>query len=330
MNRRETTLALALLGAAGMSFVSVAQQPKKIWRVAFFLTGARDTGTVNELAFLAGMKDLGYVVGRNLLVETRYAGGDPARWPAIADELIALRPDVLVVSSTGNTLVTKRKTTTIPIVMGRVGDPVGDGIVQSLARPGGNVTGNSLQLVELGAKQIELMAEALPRVRRAALLVDLSQPKSQTERYQQIANAAAAAKGVALEAHGINSAEEVRQVLRSPATRQAGALLIGPAPRFNVLRPEICRSAADLRLPVIGFSAEWPQDGALMSYSPSWPEAYRRAANFVDRIFKGAKPADLPVEQPTTFELVINLKTAKALGLKIPQSVLLRADRVIE
>ena len=192
------------------------------------------------------------------------------------------------------------------------------------------MTGNSLQLVELGAKQIELMTEALPRVRRAALLVDLSQPKPNRERYERIANAAAAAKGVALEAHGINSAEEVRHVLRSPATRQAGALLIGPAPRFNVLRPEICRSAVDLRLPVIGFSAEWPQDGALMSYSPSWPEAYRRAAYFVDRIFKGAKPANMPVEQPTTFELVINLKTAKALGLKIPQSVLLRADRVIE
>jgi len=330
MNRRDTVLALSALGAASVPFASFAQQKKKLWRVGFFLSGSRRTGGANEDAFLAGLKQHGYEVGRNLIVDTRYAEGDPARWPAIADELIALRPDVLVVSSTGNTIVTKSKTKTIPIVMGSVGDPVGDGIVQSLARPGGNVTGNSLQLVELGAKQIELMAESLPRVRRAALLTDLSQPKSQRERYEQIANAAAAAKGLALEVHRINSPEEVRQVFRNLASREAVVLLIGPAPRFNVLRPEICRSAADIRLPIIGFSEEWAQDGALMSYSPSWVEAYRRAAYFVDRILKGAKPSDLPIEQPTKFSLVVNAKVAKALGIKIPGVILLRADRVIK
>ena len=330
MNRRESFIALLALGAASVPFASLAQQKGKLWRVGFFLTGSRRTGGANEEAFLAGMKDHGYEVGRNLIVDTRYAEGDPARWPAIADELIALRPDVLLVSSTGNTIVMKSKTTTIPIVMGSVGDPVGDGIVQSLARPGGNVTGNSLQIVELGAKQIELMTEMLPGARRVALLVDLSQPSSQRDRYEQVANAAAAAKRLALEAHRIDSREEVLQVFRNLGTRQADALIIAPAPRFNVLRPEICQSAAKIRLPVIGFSAEWPQDGALMSYSPSWPEAYRRAAYFVDRIFKGAKPADLPVEQPTKFELIVNLKTAKALGITIPRPILLRADRVIE
>ena len=330
MNRRESTIALLALGAASVPFACLAQQNGKIWRVGFFLSGSKGTGGANEEAFLAGMRDHGYEVGRNLIVDTRYAEGDPARWPAIADELITLRPDVLVVSSTGNTIVMKSKTATIPIVMGSVGDPVGDGIVKSLARPGGNVTGNSLQIVELGAKQIELMAEMLPGARRVALLVDLSQPRSQRDRYEQTANAAAAAKGLALEAHRIDSHEEIRQVFRGLGSRQADALVVAPAPRFNVLRPEICQSAAKIRLPVIGFSAEWPQDGALMSYSPSWPEAYRRAAYFVDRIFKGAKPADLPVEQPTKFELIVNLKTAKALGITIPRPILLRADRVIE
>jgi putative ABC transport system substrate-binding protein len=330
MNRRETVLALVALGVAGVPFASLAQQKTKPWRVGLFLSGSRLTGKGNQEAFLVGMKDHGYEVGRNLIVDTRYAEGDPARWPAIADELIALGPDVLVVSSTGNTIVMKSKTTTIPIVMGSVGDPAGDGIVQSLARPGGNVTGNSLQLVELGAKQIELMAELLPRMRRVAVLVDLSQPRSQRDRYEQIANAAAAAKGLALEAHRIKSREEVRQVFRNLETRQADALVIGPAPLFNVLRREICRSAASIRIPVIGFSEEWPDDGALMSFSPSWVEAYRRAAYFVDRIFKGAKPSDLPIEQPTKFSLVVNAKVAKTLGIKIPGSILLRADRVIE
>ena len=329
MNRRESFIALLALGAASVPFASLAQQKGKLWRVGFFLSGSRRTGGANEEAFLAGMKDHGYEVGRNLIVDTRYAEGDPARWPVIADELITLRPDVLVVSSTGNTIVMKSKTA-IPIVMGSVGDPVGDGIVKSLARPGGNVTGNSLQLVELGAKQIELMAEMLPGARRVALLVDLSQPRSQRDRYEQTANAAAAAKGFALEAHRINSRDEIRQVFRSLGSRQADALVVAPAPRFNVLRPEICQSAAKIRLPVIGFSAEWPQDGALMSYSPSWPEAYRRAAYFVDRIFKGAKPQDLPIEQPTKFDLVINARTAKTLGIVIPRSILVRADRVIE
>ena len=330
MNRRDTVLALMALAALSAPPAALAQPKERILRVGFFLSGSRINGRMNEGAFLAGMKNLGYEAGRNLVVYTRYAEGDPARWNAIADELLALKPDVLVVSSTGNTLVMKRKTTTIPIVMGSVGDPVGDGIVESLARPGGNVTGNSLRIVELGAKQIELMAEILPRMRRAVLLTDLSQPKSQQARHAQITNAAAAAKGLTLDVHGISSQEEVRQVLRNPETRKADALLIGASPRFNAQRQEICRGAMGIRLPIVGFSEEWASDGALMSYSANWADAYRRAAYFVDRIFKGAKPSDLPIEEPTRFSLVVNARTAKALGIKIPPSILLRADRVIE
>ena len=330
MNRRDTVLALFALGVTGVPFASLAQQPKKRWRVGFFLSGSRRTGGANEEAFLAGMKDLGYDVGRNLIVDTRYAEGDPARYPAIADELIALRPDVLLVSSTGNAVVTKSRTLTIPIVLGSVGDPIGAGLAQSLARPGGNVTGNSLQIFELGAKQIELMIEVLPRMRRVALLTDLSQVKSAKERYEEIVNTAAAAKGLALQVHGVDGPEAVRQAFRILEKRRADALLISPSPPFNVLRPEICQSAANIRLPLIGFSEEWPQDGALMSFSPSWVEGYRRAAYFVDRILKGAKPADLPIEQPTKFSLVVNARVAKALGILIPNTILQRADRVIE
>jgi putative ABC transport system substrate-binding protein len=224
----------------------------------------------------------------------------------------------------------KAKTTTIPIVLGYVGDPVGDGLVQSLARPGGNVTGNSLQLFELGAKQIELMTEALPRLRRVAVLTDLSQKKAARERYEQVASEGAAAKGLSLEVHRVDGAEAVRQAFRKLEAQRADALLINPSPPLNVLRPEICKRAANIRLPTVGFSDEWARDGALLSFGPSWVEAYRRAAYFVDRILKGAKPADLPIEQPTKFSLVVNARIAKTLGIKIPQSTLLRADRVIE
>ena len=192
------------------------------------------------------------------------------------------------------------------------------------------MTGNSLQIVELGAKQIELIAEVLPCIRRVAVLTDLSQVKTARERYEQIANTAAVAKGVSLEVHRVDSPETVRQAVRKLETQQADALLLNPSPRFNVLRREICQSAATIRLPIVGFSDEWAQDGALMSFGPSFVEAYRRAAYFVDRIFKGAKPSDLPIEQPTKFSLVVNARVAKTLGIKFPNTILLRADRVIE
>jgi len=327
MNRRDWVIAVATLAATSAPFASFAQRKQRIWRVGYFSSAVG--GTYND-AFLAGMKEYGYEVGRNLTVEARYAKGDPSRYPALADELIALRPDVLLVSSTGNAIVMKAKTTTIPIVLGAVGDPVGSGLVESLARPGGNVTGNSLQLVELGAKQIELMVEVLPRLRRVAVLTDLSQRRAARERYEQVANAGAAAKGLSLEVHRVDGAEAVRQAFQKLEAQRADALLINPSPPLNVLRPEICKRAANIRLPTVGFSDEWARDGALMSFGPSWVQAYRRAAYFVDRILKGARPADLPIEQPTKFNLVVNARTAKTLGIQIPQSILLRADRVIE
>ena len=330
MNRRETVLALLALGAAAMPFASLAQQKDRIWRVGAVFLGTGPSTKLYEGAFLAGMKEHGYAVGRNLIVDWRFAEGDPSRIPALADDVIALKPDVLLGSSAGIAIAMKKKTTTVPIVLCTVSDAVGTGLAQSLARPGGNITGLSMQLHELSAKHIELMGEMLPRMRRVALLMDLSQPKALSEQYERLANTAAAAKGLELQVHRIDSLEAIRGVFRLLKVQRADALLINPAPRFNTWRKEIVQGTADIRLPSIWFEESYPDDGGLMSYGPNFVEAYRRVAYFVDRIFKGAKPADLPIEQPTRFSLVINARTAKALDIRFPRAVLLRADRVIE
>jgi len=330
MNRRDTVSALFALGAAGVPFTSLAQRKVKLWRVGAVYSATRPITKPNEEAFLAGMKDYGYEVGRNLIFDTRYADGNPARYPALVGEIMALKPDVLIGGNTPVAIDMKSKTATIPIVLATSGDPVGDGLVQSLARPGGNVTGNSLQIVELGAKHIEIMAELLPRMRRVALLLDASGAQRQHESFERLARAAAAAKGFVLETHTVDSLEAIRHVIRLLETQRTDALLIYLSPRFSTLRREIADSAASSRLPSIGFLEQYAQDGGLVSYGPSFMEGHRRVAYFVDRILKGAKPADLPVEQPTKFSLVINARTAKALDIKIPQSILLRAERVIE
>ena len=330
MNRRDTVLAITALIAGGVPSGSLAQQKDRTWRVGYFSAGSEASANTYQKAFLAGMKERGYEVGRNLIVDRRHAEGDSARYAMIADELLSLKPDVLLVSSTGNAIVTKSRTTTIPIVLGSVGDPVGDGLVQGLARPGGNVTGNSLQLFELGAKQVDLMIEALPGLRRVAVLTNVTQAKSARDRYEQIAGEAAAAKGLSLRMHRVEGVGTTRKAFRDLQANQVDALLINPSPALNVLRKEICQNALTIRLPLVGFSEEWAQDGALLSFGPSWAAAYHRAAYFVDRIFKGAKPADLPLEQPTKFNMVVNQRTAKALGIRIPQSMLVRADRAIE
>ena len=330
MNRRDTARAWFALVAAHAPFASLAQQRQRPWRVGVVWAGTRLSSKANGEAFLAGMKDHGYELGRNLIVDARYAEGDAARNRVIVDEVIALEPDVLVGANTVAALAMKSATSSIPIVMGTSGDPVGDGLVQSLARPGGNVTGNSLQVVELGAKHIEILVDLLPHMRRVALLMDRSGVRLQHDSYERLASASATAKGLALEVHRADNLEEIRQALRLMQAQRADAVAIYLSPRFNAMRPEIAQSAANARLPSIAFDDQYAQDGGLMSYGPSFIEAMRRAAYFVDRILKGAKPADLPIEQPTKFTLVINARTAKALGIKIPGLILLRADRVIE
>jgi putative ABC transport system substrate-binding protein len=330
MNRRRLLLAAPAWLALARAGAAVAQQKGRVWRVGAVWAGSRSGQNASELAFLAGMKEHGYEVGRNLALESRYAEGEPGRYAPLVEELVALAPDILLGTSTGVAIEMKRRTTTIPIVTGTTSDPVGSGLAQSLARPGGNVTGMAVQIHELGAKHIELVAEALPRVRRVAVLTHLAGEKHLWERYEQLAQSAAAAKGVTLEAVRVKSRDEVQQSVRAMEKREAGALLITPSPPINALRREVIEAAAAIRLASIGFEDSWAADGGLMSYGPNFLAAYRRTAYFVDRIFKGATPAELPVEQPTVFSFIVNARVAKAFGVKLPAPILLRADRVIE
>ncbi len=329
MNRREAIACMFALGAAA-PLESLAQKSGKVWRVGAIFGGAKVTNNPVEQAFLAGMREQGYEVGRNLALDVRYAEGDLARYPALVDEIIALKPDVLLGANTGAALAMKRKTTTIPIVLGTSGDPVGDGLVQSLSRPGGNVTGVSLQLGETSAKHIELMGELLPRMRRLAVLLDAAGAKAQNDTYLRLAREIGAAKGLALEVHQVGKPDELRQAFQRMEKQRLDALLIVLSPRFFYMRAEIARQALAARLPSITFVDEYANAGGLMTYGPSFVEAMRRAAYFAHRIFKGAKPSDLPMEQPTKFSLIVNAKTAKTLGVKIPNSILVRADRVVE
>ena len=330
MNRRDTVLALLVVGGASVPLIAIAQPKSKHWRVGAVHGVSQSIAKPYVEAFLDGMKVRGYVIGQNLIFDSRFAAGDPTRYPELVDEIIALRPDVLIGANTAVALLMKSRTKSIPIVLATSGDPVGDGLVQSLARPGGNVTGVSLQLSELGGKHIELMGELLPRMRSVALLADPSAARLQNEKYEQLAKAAAAAKGFSIQIHHIDSKEQIRTAFGLIETKRPDALVAFLSPRLNALRQEVIRHAANLRLPSIAHHEGFAQDGGLMSYGPSFVEGWRHVPHFVERILKGAKPADLPVEQPTKFELTLNLKTAKALGITVPQSVLIRVDRVIE
>jgi len=329
VNRREAITALISLGAASATCNSIAQAPDRLWRVGVVGAGSKAIGKPLLESFLAGMEGYGYRLGRNLALDARYADGDAARYPALVEEIIALKPDALLGSSAGVTIAMRGKTSTIPIVMCTVSDAVGAGLAQSLARPGGNVTGLSMQLHELGGKHIEVMAELLPQARAVALLTDAAQPWPLSEAYERRAKAAAAPRKLAVTVHRVAGADELRRAFRFLELDKADALLLNPSPRFNSIRRDIMQGASMLRLPSVGWAEELVESGGLASYGPSFSQAYRRVAYFVDRIFKGTRPADLPIEQPTRFSLTVNSRTAKALGIRVPQSILLRAERII-
>jgi len=330
MNRRDTLVMIGALSAAGWLPASFAQGSGKVWRVGAISAGSDVDATPLLDAFVAAMGEHGYRSGQNLILDVRYARGDPARYLPFAQELIALKPDVLLGTGAGVALAMKGRTATIPIVMCTVSDAVGTGLAQSLSRPGGNVTGLSMQLHELGAKHVEIMRELLPQTRSVALFTDATQPWALSESYERLAKTAAAAKKIAVNVHRVGGTDELRRIFRFLEVEKAEALLLNPSPRFYTLRAEIIQGASALRLPSFDWAEDLVQSGGLASYGPSFIQAYRRVAYFVDRIFKGAKPADLPIEQPTKFSLTLNRRTAAALGVKIPQSILLRADRVIE
>jgi len=274
------------------------------------------------------MHDRGYVEGKNVAVEYRWAEGKYDRLPDLAAELVRLKVDVIVTHGTPGTLAAKQATATIPIVMTVVGDPVGSGLVASLARPGGNITGTSIFAPELGPKRLELLKEALPRVSRVAVLWNADNPINGPT-VKSIEKLAQTLK-TQLQEVQVREPSEFDKAFSSMVAKRADALLVLEDAMLNDQAKQIADRAAKSRLPtVFGFGGA-VDVGGLMAYEASWPDLWRRSATFVDKIFKGAKPAELPVEQASKFQLVINLKTAKQIGVTIPQSFLFRADKVIK
>ena len=328
MNRRETIIALVALGAVPLA--AEAQQAAKVPRIGF-LAGSLAGGPHLPEAFRQGLRALGYVEGRNVVIEYRDAEGKLERLPALAAELVALKVDVILAPSTVAALAAKQATRTLPIVFAAAGDPVGSGLVTSLARPSGNVTGSSILAPELVGKRLEQLKQAVPGVSRVAALW---QPGGQGERTEKDmlkgAEVAARALGVRLQFVEARGPADLDRAFSDMTTARAGALTVLGSSMFFNERRRIVDLAAKHRLPAVYGLRDYVDAGGLMAYGPNVADLYRRAATYVDKILKGANPGDLPVEQPTKFEQVINLKTAKALGLTIPQSVLLRADEVIE
>jgi putative ABC transport system substrate-binding protein len=323
MNRRETVLALVALGFVPLT--ATAQQAGKVWRIGFLALGSGPREY--DKAFIEGLRSLGYVEGRNLSIEYRWAAGKAERLPELAVELVRLKVDVIVTVATAASAAAKGATGTIPIVFAMAADPVGAGLVASLARPGGNVTGLSVQSTEIAAKQLQLIREVLPKATRIAILA--YKGALTVSLFLEQVRAAAKTMGITLFVHEVNEAEPLTGAFAAMERERTQALLVQASPFAFDHRERIIGLAAQHRLATM-FSPPASMDTVgLMYYGPSGQEMHRRAAYYVDRIFKGAKPSDLPVEQPTKFELVINLKTAKALGLTIPQSLLARADEVI-
>jgi putative ABC transport system substrate-binding protein len=327
MNNRRKLLVVLGAGALAAPFGAFAQQQDKIWRVGVLSLGSGPSEYME--AFSEQLRSLGYVEGRNLLIEYRRAAGKLERLPELAAELVRLKVDVIVTTAQAPVVAAKRATSTIPIVMTAPSDPVGSGLVDSFAHPGGNVTGMSMQSTDLAAKRIQLLRELLPRATRVAVLTTYKNSPSATNFIEEI-QTAAKKMGITLVLQQALEAKLLAGVFADMQRQRAQALVLQTTPFTNDYQKQIVELAARHRLPALFESRGFVEVGGLMSYGPSLSGMFRRAAFYVDRIFKGAKPADLPVEQPTTFEFVLNMRTAKALGIKISNSILLRADEVIE
>ena len=319
------TLAVFLLAAP---FTAEAQAPAKIPRIGFLGTGAPAETAPRLEDLRQGLRELGYVEGNTIAIEYRFAEGQPERLPALAADLVRLKVDVIVTGAPPAHLAAKQATSTIPIVFAVTADPVAEGLVASLARPGGNVTGLASIASELVGKQLALLKEVVPKVSRVAVLQN---PSNHAHPFAlQEAEGAARALGVELHIVPAQTPAEIDAAFATMRSQRVGGVLVLRDPLTFAQRTQIATLAAKSRLPAVYGLREQAEAGGLMAYGANNSQMFRRAATYVDRILKGAKPADLPVEQPTKFELVINLKTAKALGLTIPQSLLQRADEVIQ
>jgi putative ABC transport system substrate-binding protein len=304
-----------------------AQQPTKLARIGY-LVGPSSASSARYDAFRQGLRELGYVEGKNIVVEWRSSEGNRDRQRALVAELMRLKVDVIVAVGGGDVRIAKEATATIPIVMVQGGDPVGSGFVASLARPGGNITGLAILRPELSGKRLELLKEVVPRLSRVALFASSASPEH--AQVLKEAELAAGALGVKLQSLDIRSPKDFETSFQAALKGRAEAILVRVrGPILSPHRKEFAELAVKNRLPVIYEGAEEVEAGGLMSYGVNFPDLYRRAAVYVDKILKGAKPADLPVEQPMKFEFIINLKAAKQIGLTIPPNVLVRADKVI-
>jgi len=325
MNRRDTVFALLALGAT--PFSANAQPSGRVARIGV-LTSSYQATSPRGRALVAGLRDLGYVEGQNLILEWRMTGGGSERLPTLVAELLRAEVDVIVANDNPAIFAAQRATKRIPIVMVLATDPVGTGFVTSLARPGGNVTGLTVLAADLQVKLLQIVKETLPRVSRIAVLWNANEPERRA--LAREAELAAGALGLKARLVGVASPAELDQAFAVMHRERIDAVLLQPGQTNFSQRTHIAKLAAQHRLPTVGWSADTVEAGWLMSYGPDVLGLFRRAATYVDRILKGSKPADLPVEQPVKFELVINAKTAKAIGVTIPKSLLARADRVIE
>jgi len=321
-----TILALGLLLSP---LAADAQQAGKVWRIGFLVPQSRPAYLDGrEREYLSGMRALGYAEGKDFILEWRFADGQYERLPGLAAELVRLNVDVLIASGSPAIRAAQQATTTIPIVFPTTGDPVGSGFVKSLARPGGNITGVSNENVTVSAKLLELLKEVAPRLARVALL---GNPGSSTYLTQlKIIQADAQTVGVQVLSVEVSTPEEIERAFSGMPQKRAEAVMFAADAFLSQQRQQIAALALRHRLPSVTQQRSYAEAGGLMSYGNTAEENMRRTAAIVDKILKGAKPADIPVEQPTKFELVLNLKTAKALGLTIPSSVLMRATQVIE
>jgi len=328
MDRRTFLSGISLTALSASLATEAQQQTEKVYRIGYLGNGSASAQAKRVESLRASLRDLGYVEGKNIVMEFRWAEGRLDRLPDLAAELVRLKLDVLVTAGTPGTLAAKQATKTIPIVMVGIGDAVATGVVASLARPGGNVTGSTDSVPELTAKLLELLKEIMPRTRRVAVLVnpDNIQKGGPTSKTMESAAASLKVELQKFEARGPN---EFESAFSGMTKSRVDAVLVPSDVIFNDNVGAVADLAAKKRLPSAGIKA-FAEAGGLIGYGLNFPDMDRRAAYFVDKILKGAKPGDLPVQQPTKFELVINLKTAKALGLTIPQSLLIRADEVIQ
>jgi putative tryptophan/tyrosine transport system substrate-binding protein len=312
-----------------VAVVGEAQQPKKVPRIGILHGASASSVAARTEVFREGLRELGYVEGKNIVIEWRYAEGKADRLPGLAAELVGLKVDIIVTTGPIVTRAAKETTSTIPIVMTNEGDPVGTGFVASLARPGGNITGLSSLAPELGGKRLELLKEIIPQLSRVAVFGTSTLPDN-AQRLKEV-ELAAKAFGVKLQYLDVLGPKDIETTFRAAVKGRADAILWQVAGGVaNPHRTEILELAVKSRLPAIYHNSAYVDAGGLMTYSASVTDLDRRAATYVDRILKGAKPADLPVEQPKKFELIINLKAAKQIGLTIPPNVLVRADKVIK